>query len=350
LDRLLFALRRALPELGPWLGSTRLSIVLMVVAAQYYLLLAIWSTSSPSHVVQNIAGLIPFWLLYALLLVNTGLCLWNRFPLLRRELARGRWSALGSYLFHGAFFLLAVGFLLSLLARQETKVRVAVGEHYEGRPDQLFSVSRPRPLTGGIPAPGFEVERIHPEFWNDQLLFTSLEAEIRRDGGERLRTRINRPLWVGPGTFLRLSGFGYAPRYELVDRRGVVLNGAFVKMNVFPPGQRDYFVLPDHPHRIYLEVLPDAAVEEGRATTRSLNLTDPAVELQVLRGRLELGRALLRLDEGFEFEGLTLRFPEIRYWGEFSIVRDPGAPVLFLAYAVGLAGLLLKLPIRGSGG
>ena len=76
----------------------------------------------------------------------------------------------------------------------------------------------------------------------------------------------------------------------------------------------------------------------------------PAVELQVLRGRLELGRALLRLDEGFEFEGLTLRFPEIRYWGEFSIVRDPGTPVLFLAYAVGLAGLLLKLPIRGGGG
>jgi hypothetical protein len=88
------------------------------------------------------------------------------------------------------------------------------------------------------------------------------------------------------------------------------------------------------------------AVEEGNAVTRSLNLVNPAVEVRVLRGRLDLGGGLLRQGEGFEFEGLTLRFPEIRYWGEFSIVRDPGAPVLFLGYLLALAGLLLK--VRGG--
>ena len=82
-------------------------------------------------------------------------------------------------------------------------VRVAVGEEYESRPDQVVSVSPPRILGGGIPAVGFEVERIHPEFWGDQLLFTTLEAEIVRGDGDRSRTRINRPLWVGPATFLR---------------------------------------------------------------------------------------------------------------------------------------------------
>jgi hypothetical protein len=393
LDRLLFAVRRSFPEFGQWLGSTRLSVVLMIVAAQYYLFLAIWSTSSPPHVVQNIAGLIPFWLLYGMLLINTGVCLWNRIPVLRRDLAasprlterpaawemdtpsetsadeargllrrmgfrpgvvepdrvwgsRRRLAPLGTYLFHGAFFLLAAGFLITLLTRQETKVRVAVGEQYVGRPDQLLSVSPPRVLGAGIPSLDFEVKHIRPEFWSDQLLFTALEAEIEQGGGKRSHTRINRPLWVGPGTFLRISGFGYAPRYEIVDRRGVVLDGAFIKMNVFPPGQRDYFVLPDHPHRVYLEVVPDVAVENGRAVTRSLNLVNPAVELQVLRGRVSLGGGLLRQGEGFEFEGLTLRFPEIRYWGEFTFVRDPGAPVLFLGYLLALAGLLLR--IRGG--
>ena len=68
------------------------------------------------------------------------------------------------------------------------------------------------------------------------------------------------------------------------------------------------------------------------------------LEYQTLRSwRLDLGGALLRADDGFEFEGLTLLFPEIRYWGEFSIVHDPGAPVLLLGYLVGMAGLLLKL-------
>ena len=48
----------------------------------------------------------------------------------------------------------------------------------------------------------------------------------------------------------------------------------------------------------------------------------------------------------FSQQAETLRFPEIRYWGEFTIVRDPGAPILFLGYFLGLAGLLLKLPGR----
>jgi hypothetical protein len=391
-DRLLFAIRGMGPDLGQWLGSTRLSIVLMVVTVQYYLFLAIWAGSSPPHVVQNIAGLIPFWLLYALLLINTGTCLWKRIPVLKRDLAtsprlterqpdweletrpettaeeagellrrvgfrhvaidgerawgiRRRWAALGTYLFHGAFFLLAAGFLLTFLSRQEVKVRVATGEQYTGGPDQLLSISPPRALSLGIPALAFEVANIRPEFWSDQLLFTTLEAQIERNG-RRSTTRINRPLWIGPATFLRLSGFGYAPLYELVDRRGAVLDGAYVKMNVFPPGQRDYFVLPDHPHRIYVEVLPDVAVEDGVAVTRSLNLVNPGVQLRVLRGRVDLGGALLRDGEGFEIEGMTLRFPEIRYWGEFSIVRDPGALILFLGYAIALTGLLLK--IRGG--
>jgi hypothetical protein len=389
-DRLLFAVRRTIPDLGLWLGSTRLSVVLMILTAQYYLFLAIWSGASPPHVVRNIAGLIPFWLLYALLLLNTGACLWNRFPVLRRDLAasprlterpedwrislsshpgpeearillrrlghhpviaepgrvwgyRRRWAALGTYLFHGAFFLLAAGFLATFLSRGEAKVWVAAGEEYVGRPDQVLSVSPPRLLGGALPAVDFAVTRIRPEFWGNRLLFTELEAEIERGAGDRSLTRINRPLWVGPATFLRLSGFGYAPRYEVVDRRGASLGGAFVKLNLFPPGRRDYFVLPDFPHRVHVEVLPDLAIEEGAAVTRSLNLVNPAVDLRVTRGRLELGGRLLRQGEGFEFEGLTLRFPEIRYWGEFSIVRDPGAPVTFLGYLIGVTGLLLRV-------
>ena len=40
-----------------------------------------------------------------------------------------------------------------------------------------------------------------------------------------------------------------------------MLDSAFVKLNVFPPGQRDFFQLPDYPHRFYLGVLPDFALE-----------------------------------------------------------------------------------------
>ena len=192
------------------------------------------------------------------------------------------------------------------------------------------------------------VASIHPEFWRDQLLFTTLEADLVFAGGRGATTRINRPLWVAPGTFLRLAGFGYTPRYELTDGDGAVADSAFVKLNVFPPGQRDSISFDAYPHRVFVEVLPDFTVEDGEAVTRTLNLVNPAVRVEVFRGKLHLGEALLRQGEGYGFEDLTLRFPEIRYWGEFSLVRDPGAPVLFAGYLLGLVGLLLK--IRGGRG
>ena len=389
--RVLFAVRSFTTDLGPRLGSWRLSVVLMVLAALYYGFLAIWATSSPPHVVANIASLAPFWLLYALLLVNTGVCLWRRLGTLRKQIGkepllaarepewsvtsthepdaegvrsllrrlgyrpswdrdgavggvRRRWAALGTFLFHGAFFLVALGFLLSLATRQEGKIWVAAGESFEGRPDQFLSVSPPKPLVAGVPARPFRLIEIRPEFWRDQFLFTTLEADLELPGGGRRTTRINRPLWLGWTTFLRLSGFGYAPRYSLEDPEGRPLDSAFVKLNVFPPGQRDYFSPPDYPHRIYVRVYPDLAWEDGEPTTRSLNLVAPAVEAQVFRGRLARGRAVLRRGDRYRFEGLTLSFPEIRYWGELTIVWDPGAPVLFLGYLLGLAGLALKLP------
>ncbi len=388
--RLLYPIRRRTPKLGRLLGSWKLSIVLMVVVAFYYGLLAVWAALSPPDVVRRIASLIPFWLVYAALLINTGVCLWRRLPALQRELrmeptaiktppaariptaadldpahagdtlrelgfkntdevedgvwgVRQRWAPLGTFLFHGAFFLVMAAVALTLLARDEDRVWVAVGEEYSASPDQILGRARPGAIWIQQPPPRFVVESISPEFWGDLLLFTRLEASLMFPDGRREVTRINRPLWKGWWTFLRLSGFGYAPRYELTDRQGSVIESSFVKMRVFPPGQRDFFSPEAFPHHIEVEVLPDPDLEDGELVNRSFSLTSPAVKVLVSRGRLVLGGDVLGLGESFEFEGLRLSFPEIRYWGEFAIVRDPGAPVLFVGFAIAFVGLLLKI-------
>ncbi|KAB2957421.1 MAG: hypothetical protein F9K18_12770 [Thermoanaerobaculia bacterium] len=323
--------------------------MLMVLAALYYAFLAIWSGSSPPHVVAGIAALAPYWLVYALLLVNTAVCLWRRLPALRRELERDRRSgarALGTFFFHGAFFLVASGFLLTLAGRQEAKVWVALGEEYTARPDQILSQSAPRALAGGVPPLAFRLERLAPEFWGDELLFTRYEAALVFPDGRARTTRINRPLWLGPATFLRLSGYGFAPRYELVNADGLRIDSAFVKLNVFPPGQRDSFSVPGLPHRITVELYPDLDFEDGAPVTRSLVLARPGVAVDVARGRIALGGAVLRAGETFGYEGLRLGFPEVRPWAELTEVWDPGAPVLLAGYLLGLAGLVLKVALR----
>jgi hypothetical protein len=359
------------------------------LASLFQALLVIWSTRSPAPVVRRIALLLPFWLIYGLMLVNTALCFWRRLPRLRQELGRApilqattpvvdepleasseaeasahllrrgfrgsrfeggrvlgvrrRWTALGSFAFHGAFFLIAMGFLLSLGARQEARVRVAEGEANDGASSRFVAMSPPRPLAAGVPAIPFLVERIRPEFFEDSLLFTRLEAEIAMVDGRSATTRINDPVWTSPFTSIRLSGFGHAPRYELRDRQGRLLDAAVTKLDVFPPGNRDWFEVPGYPHRFHLELLPEADWVEGRLVTRSMNLADPAFLLTVFRGRVHLGGATLRLGEVHEVEGLFLSFPQVRHWADFLVVFDPGIPAIFAGYALALFGLLAKL-------
>jgi hypothetical protein len=388
--RILYPLRRRTPELGRFLGSWKLSIILMVIAAFYYGLLVVWAALSPPDVVQRIGSLVPFWAVYGLLLVNTGLCLWRRLPALRRDLRaepaeiktphtgqmetasetddqgaekmlrdlgfshisefeggvwglRRRWASLGTYLFHCSFFLLIAAVALTMLIRDEDRIWVAVGEEYLGRPDQILAQSQPGAIRIQQPPLHFAVESITPEFWGDVLLFTRLEAGLVFPDGHRAVTRINRPLWRGWWTFLRLSGFGYAPRYELANRDGAVLDSAFVKMKVFPPGQRDFFSPNGFPHRAEVEILPNAVPDGDGLVNRGFDLQSPAVDVVISRGKLVLGGAVLRPGENFEFEGLRLSFPELQYWGEFAVVRDPGAPVLFVAFFIAMAGLVLKI-------
>lgn len=325
------------------LASWKTSLVLMILAALYYGLLSVWAISSPPSVVRSIAGLAPFWAVYLLLLLNTLWCLGRRLPGLAKDLRSRRWAALGTFLFHGAFLLFAVGFLLTFALRGEQRVWVAVGESFTGAPEQILSRDAPRLGPGEEPDVRFEVEEIAPEFWRDRLLFTSLWARLRMEDGSERTTRINAPLWVSSGTFLRLSGFGYALRYELAGPDGTLLESNFVKLNVFPPGRRDAIVLQDFPYRLYVELYPDMVQSDRGVETRSMNLRRPGFLVHAYRGKVDLGARLLLPGEPMPLEGFAVRIPEVRYWAELALLGDPGAPVVLFSFALALAGLVLKL-------
>ncbi len=351
--RLLSRFRRWQADPVSLLGSWKLSLVLMISLALWQGFLAIWAISSPPHVVRSIALLAPFWIGWIALLVNTVACLWRRIPLLtdrseperRGEVATLRRRAtLGTFLFHGSFLLIAAGFALGMAVREVRLLRLAVGESYSAGADQVIRVESSRFVRSQPPPLAVTLEKISPSFWGDELLFTDLSADLVFADG-KATTRINRPLWLSWDSFLRLSGFGYAPVYELTGPKGDFLEGGVVKMNVFPPGTRDSFFFAGFPHRVWLEVLPDLAGDEGDPSTRGLALGRPGFLVRVFRGHLEVASGLLRTNQELDVEGLRLRFPAVRYWGDFSLLRDPGIPLVFLGMLLGLGGLVQKLRI-----
>jgi hypothetical protein len=125
-----------------------------------------------------------------------------------------------------------------------------------------------------------------------------------------------------------------------------VLESAFVKLNVFPPGQRDFLTPQSFPYRVYLEIYPDAELANGGVVNHTMNLTRPLLVTSVYRGHLAVASGALRTGQPLALEGVSIRFPEVGVWGEFSCVRDLGVPLIFAGALMALAGLTLKIFTR----
>jgi len=360
------------------LSSWQFSVVLTTSGALYYIFLVIWGAKSPPHVVRNIAGLSPFVLLYLLLLINTLLCILHRLPTLMAQmradpvflpqqqdwertveqlpLQREKWkpigtgyariyhrfSALGTILLHGALFFLAAGFFLTLLSRYEGRFFAAAGEKLLMQQDTYYGTSVPSTLTSSLPAFTLDVRDIKRDFWRNELLFTKLVAEISINQKDAL-VAINKPVFLSPGTSLRLSSFGYAPSYRIVAG-GVPLEEGAAKMRIFPPGEEDYFRSQHFPHRIYVKFYPDWMETKEGPISRSMNLHNPRLVVDVYRGKIYLGEKTLAFDELFLFEGITLSFTNVIPMAEFTVIRDLGFPLILLAFVMTLVGLTLRLP------
>jgi hypothetical protein len=368
-------LRRLVSLLSSW----RLSVVLTISGAVYYVFLSIWGARAPAHVVQTISGMIPFLLLYLLLLVNTLLCfsgrIWRLLELAgrrsvflpqthtwRRVVAElpsypgsviqtddgflwvyRRGSSVGTLLLHLALFPLALGFLLSVYGRSEGSFVAGLGEQM--RVDGL-TYQKARPDSSSLPTFELQIADIDARFWEDRLLFTSFTADVTIDNRKK-HLAINSPALITPLTTVRLTSFGYAPVYLLmVEGVPRPLEEGAIKLNLFPPGQRDYFRPRHFPHRIYLQLYPDYIEDRSGPTSRSMELNNPRFAVQVYRGKVFITEALLAPGQPLTVEEFTFSLVQVIPTVELTVVRDPGLPLIILAFLIAIVGLLLRLPGR----
>lgn len=243
-------------------------------------------------------------------------------------------------LLRSAYALLAVGLTATLLARDESRIWVAVGEPFAGEPGQYLSRMPPRPMSSGSPRIELTVVSVDPGIDRDGRMQT-LSARLVIGAREVEVSRI-RPAWLGWASFLRSVGFGYAPLLELGEEGGAPLDGAFVKLRLLPRGARDHYRPVAVPHRIYFEIPPEAVIEGGAMGPRSLSL-----RAEVWRGKVPIAEGPLGGDaHDLRFEGLVLRMPEVRYWVEFALVHDPGIPLVVLAGVAAAAGAAASVIAR----
>jgi hypothetical protein len=361
------------------LSSWRLSAVLTISGAVYFVFLSIWGARAPAHVVLTISGMIPFLLLYLLLLVNTLLCfsgrlrrlldLAGRRPMFLPQIRswhqvvaelpsyRGsviqnddgflwvyrRYSSVGTLLLHIALFPLAIGFLLSVYGRSEGSFVAGLGEPI--RVD-TGTYQKARPDSSSLPTFELQIADIDAQFWEDRLLFTSFTAEAMIDGRKK-QLAINSPALITPLTTVRLTSFGYAPVYLLmVEGVPRPLEEGAIKLNLFPPGQRDLFRPRHFPHRIYMQLYPDYIEGRSGPESRSMELKNPRFAVKVYRGKVFVAEALLAPGQPLTVEEFTFSLVQVIPTVELTVVRDPGLPLIVVAFLIAMVGLALRLPGR----
>lgn len=252
---------------------------------------------------------------------------------------RGIYSPLGNLLFHLSFFFLLSGIIAGILFRVDGQVFVVEGERFDGKQGSYENLSI-SPL-GEIPKVEFTLDSVTPEFWGSRMLFTDLVADITYGDGLKGKSWLSKQLKIG-GAGISMQGLGYAPHYILKDNSGRELHNGISRVNVFMPGSEDAFRIPGYPHKFLFSYFPDARIRGDKVSNLSMYRVDPIIGLTVYRGRLPVFSGWLKEGEEAEFDGMKISFPEVKYWGDFKILKNPGFLWIWIAFAMMITGLVWR--------
>ncbi|MCL4079187.1 cytochrome c biogenesis protein ResB [Coriobacteriia bacterium Es71-Z0120] len=265
---------------------------------------------------------------------------------------KNRFSPLGTVVFHAGLVVLLSGVTAGVLwpnLRFQGNLVLAEGETFGGA--ESAYIDRSSESSASPPTLSFQVESVRPRFYEDMLLFTSLEAEVRENG--RLHAvSVSRPWFPRLDTSVSLSDFGYALEVVARGDDGSAPVRSVYKLKAFPSGQRDTIEISvgADRYRVYVQVYGDYIDRNGKPGVQSFNSDDPRLVVSVARvltggagERVLADEQLVRIGEPVEVPRLTLEFPGLRHYGVFRVVRDPVAPVVAIAVVLVVVGVALRL-------
>jgi hypothetical protein len=192
-----------------------------------------------------------------------------------------------------------------------------------------------------LPPLEFKVERITVA--TEGMDVSAFDVALTTSGGDQAVAGINRPYREGPYQVMA-SGFGYMPGWALVDARGRMSRGAWVKLVPFPHLEEESFSLGPRIGEVQVSFYPDHALEGGEDVSASFDLRRPRFRTRIELGNRVLFEGLLEPGEKVPLEkGRSFMFlPEVRRHAMLNIIQEKGHAVTFSALGLMIAGLFIR--------
>jgi hypothetical protein len=254
---------------------------------------------------------------------------------------RGRFAIVGHWLFHlGLLALLIAGIFVATVPDPfRGMVGVGEGEAFELHVTPFLSSSRP--VDSELPALRFHMDRIEASTEGGRV--RRFEASLSTPEGERASIGVNRPYRKTPYQVM-VHGFGYMAGWVIVNQRGRMIRGAWVKLAPFPLERSDSFSLGDDQSGVHARLYPDFEQEGEEARSRSHELRNPRFRARIVwRGEKVYSGLLdpeqrVRLQDGVEFFFLD----EIRRYSLLDVIQERGHGTVFACLGIMTLGLVLR--------
>jgi cytochrome c biogenesis protein ResB len=254
---------------------------------------------------------------------------------------RGRFAILGHWVFHLSFLVLIVGGMWVALAPETFRGTVGIGE---GEPFNLLTA----PFLGknispsqDLPELRFKMEKIKVLTEGEEV--RRFEARLSNPEGKQVAVGINRPYRQNPYQVL-VTNFGYMPGWVMVNERGRMLGGAWIKLAPFPHLVEDSFPIGPEESTVTVRFFPDYDGDGLVERSRSYELRNPKFDTrivwrgkQVFEGLLEPGQRV-ELGQGRKF----FFVPEIRKYTMLDVIQERGHEIILTGLCIMVLGILLR--------
>jgi hypothetical protein len=254
---------------------------------------------------------------------------------------RGRFAVAGHWLFHlGLLALLVAGFFIAT-APDPFRGMLGVGEREPFDLHATRFLSSSGPVEQEMPGLHFRMEEI--DVVTEGTEVRRYEARLVASDGERTRIGINRPYRAAPYQVM-VNGFGYMAGWVIVDQRGRMLNGAWVKLIPFPVEMSDTFSLGYEESSVRVRLYPDHEREDEKDRSRSFELRNPKFAARIVWRGEPVHNGLLAPEERVQLQaGMEFFFlPEIRKYSLLEIIQERGHATVFACLGVMILGLAVR--------
>lgn len=244
----------------------------------------------------------------------------------------------GSVIFHAGLLICFLAPPVSLLTTFRGELVIPVGVQVRLR-DGFASHAGKDPKA--LPDASVRVEDFRARYYEGRFKYDFGGNIIFRDGTREktMAFAVNAPAFY-EGYQFTLHEYGYSP-HVVIRKAGKDFFDYYV--NLRHPQEGDYFGLQEEGLRMLVMFFPDFVREGDTIGTKSQLPDNPMVMIKLVKGEGEVFRGLFKPGEKQVVGEYEVSVPDFRHWVNLVVVQEAGIMVVIAGFALGLAGLLLRV-------